>query len=331
MRFYEKEESFGYNKIIGLEYRLANGAQKYVEAAISRLAIVENPEMVLHAREQLKRKAERDIRDSMEVRQMPLGIPMVGGALGAAELVGQQLQAGILGLAHGQLANNVMANQAALQATQWYTATASTATTAYGEVDWGQLQTNCTPGDWNQVQANPAWYYQTSAATYSPPRIKIKFRDGKRELEIEKEYGVEIVITPEDIEQAKINYWKGCRVRVITRRAENKAEELLKMLVSEVDFRNYKEKGYFTVKNGNKIYRIWKDSHKYIDCFEKSDGGVLVPRNRLCTHTLTRELPAADEAIQKLMLIRSNKVLEHSNAHGVYGIEPLEERELVLA
>jgi hypothetical protein len=167
--------------------------------------------------------------------------------------------------------------------------------------------------------------YDTSRVT----RTKIVYNDGKRKLIIEKDVNFEIEITPEDIQQARINYWKGARINIISKRAETKAEELLKMFISDIDFRNYQEKGFFTVKSGNRIFKIHKDTHKHIDMYEK-EGELFVPRNRLCTHTENRELPRADEAFQKLMLIRSNKVIEHSNLHGASDLKPVRELEELL-
>jgi hypothetical protein len=169
------------------------------------------------------------------------------------------------------------------------------------------------------------------------PVIKIKV--GRHILKIRKEQDSagEIEITPEDIEKAKIEYIKGMQINIITRRAETKAESLLKMFISEIDFKNFKEKGYFTVKSGDKVYRIWRDNHRWVDKWEKKDG-VFQPKNRLCTHTERRELPLADEALQKLMLIRSNRIEEFSNAHSLNGVQqgcaeemkPIREEELVL-
>lgn len=162
-----------------------------------------------------------------------------------------------------------------------------------------------------------------------PKSIKISFKDGKRTLSIEKDYASEVIITPEDIEKAKIVYWKDARIHILERKAEAKAEDLLKMFISEVDFRNYKEKGFFTVKSGNRIFRIHRDTHKFIDMFEK-EGEVFVPRNRLCVHTPTRELPKADEALAKLMLIRNNSIIESSNPQSSSDLKPVRSLEELL-
>ena len=317
MRFYERQARDFCSKIFGLRFKVANGQERVLECSITQQAAMDNPQMVQYAQEKLQRQAQREIQQSMEVRQMPTNV------YGNAYL---DNTTGWLGIAGGTLGGAI---GGALTAT-------TTTATAYQQPYYNEYADNAA-----QLQANPQWY--TTTATWngndatvqgwgtSLGKIKIKYRDGRRELIIEKDYGSEIEITPEDIVKARMDYIKNARINIISRRAETKAEELLKMLVSEVDFRNYKEKGYFTVRNGNKIYRIWKDSHKFIDCFERTEQGIIVPHNRLCTHTLTRELPKADEAVQKLMLIRSNRVFEHSNLHGVCGMEPIEAKELAIA
>ena len=83
------------------------------------------------------------------------------------------------------------------------------------------------------------------------------------------------------------------------------------------------------MKSGNRIFRIHKDTHKFIDMYER-EGGVFVPRNRLCVHTPTRELPKADEALAKLLLIRNNSVVEHSNLHGIENLRPVKKEEELL-
>ena len=178
--------------------------------------------------------------------------------------------------------------------------------------------------------ANPSLYSvggNTMPQSFS--RRKISFMDGRRKLIIEKDDSDEICITPEDIQKARMDYIKDLRLTILTKRAEHKAEDLLKMFISEIDFRNYKEKGFFLVKSGNRIFRIHRDTHKWIDMYE-SNNGVLVPRNRLCVHTERRELPFADEALSKLMLIKANKVEEHSNGHGVGGLKQLNRIEDLL-
>lgn len=163
----------------------------------------------------------------------------------------------------------------------------------------------------------------------APRKLRIAYKDGNKRLVIEKDSQDEIEITPQDIQLARVNFIRDARIQIVSKKAETKAEGLLKMFVSEIDFRNYQQKGFFTVKCGDKVFRVWKDNHKWIDVY-KSEGGILLPDNRLCVHTAKRELPLADEALAKLMLIRSNKVFESSNAHGVGDLKPLEP-ELVLA
>jgi hypothetical protein len=198
-----------------------------------------------------------------------------------------------------------------------YGGTASTATAVYATGDNDMYLPD---------EPNPTYWQQTVLCSTptegklpeSFSRKKIIFMDGKRRLEIWKDdNGGELVITPEDMQQARVDYFKGLRLQIITKRAEHKAEDLLKMFISEVDFRHYKERGFFLVKSGNKVYRIHKDSHKWIDMYEQQDSGLIVPKNRLCVHTATRDLPLADEALSKLMLIKSNKVIEHSNLHAI--------------
>jgi hypothetical protein len=158
-------------------------------------------------------------------------------------------------------------------------------------------------------------------------KIKIKHRIGKKLLEIESyvDGTGEVEVTEQDIEKAKIDYLKTAKINIITRNAENKAEDLLKMFISEVDFRDYKVKGYFTVKSGNRAFRIHRDKHKHIDMWEKGQNGMFLPKNRLCSHTERRELPFADEALQKLMLVRSNRIFEHSNLHSADGLVAIKE------
>lgn len=160
-------------------------------------------------------------------------------------------------------------------------------------------------------------------------RIKIKHRIGKKLLEIEADVdgGGEVEITEQDIDKAKIDYLKTAKINIITRNAENKAEDLLKMFISEIDFRDYKQKGYFTVKAGDRAFRIHRDKHKHIDMWEKGQNGVFMPKNRLCSHTERRELPYADEALQKLMLVRSNRIIEHSNLHSADGLVAIEKEK----
>ncbi len=160
--------------------------------------------------------------------------------------------------------------------------------------------------------------------------IPVNLKLGKHTLTIMKklEDGGAIDITQEDIDRAKQEYLGQARIHIITRKAERRAEDLLRTFISEVDFRDYKEKGYFTVKSGDKVFRIHKDSHKHIDMWEKDkDRGIFVPKNRLCVHTERRVCPPADEALTKLLLIRSGQVIDSANLHP---IDASMEKELVL-
>lgn len=205
--------------------------------------------------------------------------------------------------------------------------------------------TNCTPDGYINFGAgattNPYVVYQTPTQNWDPmpvswtekheqiKRVNVRFKLGKHTLCMYKDLDENgsIEITDEDITRAKDTYFKEKRVQIITRKAEGKAEDLLKMFISEVDFRSYKANGFFTVKQGNQVFRIWKDSHKHIDSFEKdADRGIFVPKNRLCVHTERRVCPPADEALTKLLLIRSGKVEESANIHSADGLE----KELVL-
>ena len=163
-------------------------------------------------------------------------------------------------------------------------------------------------------------------------RTRFKLQVGKRMLVVEKEANVngEIEITAEDIAKAKIDYIRGAKINIITRTAERKAEDLLKMFISEMDFRDYKQKGYFLVKSGDKLFKIYKDNHKMVDMWERRKGGLFVPQNRLCVHTQNRELPLADEVLSKLMLIKSNRIFDRSNLYSVISMENVKEKDLVL-
>ena len=203
----------------------------------------------------------------------------------------------------------------------------------------GTLTTNSWDG--TTTALDNSMYYTTATINYDYPgswqmtsskrSIKIKFKSGKRTLIIEKDLGSDDVeVTPEDIEKAKVDYIRDARINIITRKADRKAEDLLKMFVSEIDFRSYKENGYFTVKNGNRLFRIWKDNHKFVDVWEK-DKGVFKPKNRLCTHTKDRSLPLADEVVQKLMLIKTNRIVEFANSHPIdNSMSELKEDSLIL-
>ncbi|MFA6971414.1 MAG: hypothetical protein WC208_08445 [Gallionella sp.] len=160
--------------------------------------------------------------------------------------------------------------------------------------------------------------------------VLVRFKLGRHTLLINKTIGDDecLEITQEDIDRAKGEHFQRRRVEIIAHKADGKAEDLLRMFISEVDFRDYKDKGFFTIKSGDKAFRIYKDSHKHIDMYEKDkDRGIFVPKNRLCVHTERRVLPQADEALAKLMLVRSGQIIESANLHP---IDSSMEKELVL-
>jgi len=207
----------------------------------------------------------------------------------------------------------------------------------YGGSDWGAttsaaVTSTATITPQQMYGGSVSWDYAQSGMVNAVSKVKIKLKLGRHILEIQKDYnGGEIEINQEDIDKAKIEYIKNLNVNIIVKKAESKAENLLKMFISEVDFRNYKEKGYFTVKSGNRLFRIHKDSHKWVDMWERRRDGVFVPKNRLCTHTERRELPIADETLQKLMLVKSNRILEYANPYAVdNSMSEIHEKELVL-
>jgi len=152
--------------------------------------------------------------------------------------------------------------------------------------------------------------------------VEIEVPVGKRSVTVRKTVvnGTKVVITEADITKAMQELIEDKRVQVITHRAERRAEDLLHSMISEIDFRSYKENGFFMVKAGNKLYRIYRDKNKWIDMWEADQKKeVFIPKNRLCTHTRTRDLPNADEALAKLLLIRSGSVIDHSNLHSADG------------
>jgi len=162
--------------------------------------------------------------------------------------------------------------------------------------------------------------------------IEIEFPLGKRMLTMRKkaENG-KVVVTMEDIGKAITDGKEQFMFSIHAKKAENRAENLLQTMISEIDFRNYKEKGYFTCQENGKLYRIYKDKSKWVDLWEAKEVKaelIWQPKNRLCTHTESRDLPDADEALSKLMLIRSGRIIEHANLHPVKGTRGLEMKQL---
>jgi len=166
--------------------------------------------------------------------------------------------------------------------------------------------------------------------------LNVKIKWGRHTLTVCKQVELgaadNVEITQEDIDQARVNYIKNLNITILTKKAERKAEDLLKTFISDMDFRDFKEKGYFTVKSGNRLFKIYRDSHKWVDTWEKRKDGIFIPKNRLCTHTATRDLPLADEALQKLMLVRSNRIEQYANVHSIDAnmMGEIHERDLAL-
>ena len=203
---------------------------------------------------------------------------------------------------------------------------------------YGGNATTYTPayGPWVDNQISYGSINQISNSLSKKFVLNVRIKWGRHTLTVCKsvELGAadNVDITQEDIDAARVNYIKNLNTIILVKKAERKAEDLLKMFISEVDFRNYKEKGYFNVRSGDRLFKIYKDHHKWVDTWERKEDGLFVPKNRLCTHTATRELPLADEAIQKLMLIRSNRIEEFSNAHSIENdMKEIHESDLVLA
>ena len=127
------------------------------------------------------------------------------------------------------------------------------------------------------------------------------------------------------------------RLRGIKIKAERRAENFLKELVHEIDFRNYKEKGFIQVvgESGN-IYRLYRDNKTEIlkhKRFENMEEGELIKRvdseeligravnnriispgeevlasvKRLCIHSRRRAIPETDEVIARLLMIRHDE------------------------
>lgn len=162
--------------------------------------------------------------------------------------------------------------------------------------------------------------------------IKLKFKVGKRMLEVSKSLdGDSMELSESDIEEAKVEYIRQAKVQIITRKSEERSETLLRSFVSELDFRSYKQNGFFTVRKGNQLFRIYKDRNAKIDCWERNDRGLFMPKSRLCVGTSRKELPSGDEALARLLLVRSGGVEKLANRWAADGLEAIEEKELVIA
>ena len=305
---------------VRLKYRLPNGQQKYREMFVSADCArgeCSSGAYLEAIKTQLQRQAEHEVR----------------------EYVSNNSQAG--NMAPSLLYNTDVWEEAATS-TNVITNPMTTATLMNNYIateDWGTGAGNAyvrytweaAGGATGQTLVDG---HGVNSWTAIGSKTKVKLKVGRRFLTIEKETNDqgEVVIEEADLVKAREQYYKDTQFQIITNRAERKAEDLLKMFVSEIDFRNYKKNGFFTVKQGNKIYRIWRDNHKWVDMWERDEkSGLMMPKNRLCTHTQTREIPLADEVVSKLMLIKSNRIHEHANFHGIDAdMKPAEERELIL-
>jgi len=133
--------------------------------------------------------------------------------------------------------------------------------------------------------------------------------------------------------------------------ADEKAQKLLKDMISEIDFRRYKEKGYLLVKGeSGRIYRIW-NNNTMLDVYEleahqkdysqndkDSQMRIIKPnelaihllkddkltlRRKLCIHSPSKNLPQTDEVILKFILAKNDekRLLEMSH-HFIQSEQP---------
>lgn len=213
----------------------------------------------------------------------------------------------------------------------YYPALNSTDGVGYTWIQYSQAQ----PYGFNPLENNVSGFYRWSSdgvpgTVYTASKVHVRLKIGRHTLIIEKDYsGSDIDVTQEDIDKAKVDFIKSLNVSFIVKKSERKAENLLRSFVSEIDFRNYKEKGYFEVRNGNHLFRINKESSSMIDTWEKSNNCVFIPKNRLCVQPNKSGLPASDIALQRLMLIRSGKIFDIANKHNSTQKE-ITERDLAL-
>lgn len=301
------------SRTVRMDYQLPNGQHKVSQVRVADRDLMNEgvetgavSRIMEHAQEQLKRMVAREMAEWVAQNAQ-------------AQQGGNQMVAGWYGQGWNDATGNYYVRYD----------TAANDCTACGTAD-AMVQS---PNQYVQWQSTPLQGWEVLNAPLPQSfesrntwlkTINVKFKLGKHTLSVMKTVGEDgsIEITDEDMRRAKDEYLQGRRVQIITRKAESKAEDLLRMFISEVDFRNYKDKGFFTVKAGDKIFRIWKDGHKHIDMWERdSNRGLFVPKNRLCVHTERRVCPPADEALTKLLLIRSGRVIESANLH------PHEEKE----
>ena len=307
MNFHRIKEVGSFATTLILQYRMPNGEQRAQSMNIdNHVAQCSSPAYFEIVEETMRRKAEHEIREFVQnnIRTCTMAPNEMSTA------------------AYNQYETNVMYDVNSSSTTADYR--------FYNIYENNYVQPTMASGTayWEAANSLPV-----SFSTFNRKQ-KVKIKVGKRFLVVEKtpNDNGEVEITDDDLKIAREQYYKDTQFTIITNRAERKAEDLLKMFVSEVDFRSYKKNGYFTVKQGNRVFRIWRDNHKWVDMWEKDEkSGLLTPKNRLCTHTATREIPLADEVVSKLMLIKSNRIQEHANFHSIDAdMKECKESELVL-
>jgi hypothetical protein len=95
---------------------------------------------------------------------------------------------------------------------------------------------------------------------------------------------------------------------------EIKALQLLRRLVQEDKFAQYIKEQYIDIPaiKGNKIYRIHRD--KKVEVINIFDNKI---ESRLCIHANCLGAPKTDEVIAKMLLAKSDKLIEKSNVYPV--------------
>jgi len=290
--------------VVQLRYMMPNGENRVIRTSVAYQAQVQSTTIFEVVREGMENKARREVQDYIQQNAET--------GRGAVMTFNNPFYYDVNGTNAGLTIANPYYDQG----------------TACTNVNCVPTQAY-NPGDFMQGYVagnNVANVWKTSLTELSMV-VKLKF--GNKTLCLTKKMVDDCIeITEEDIARAKNEYLDKARITIIARKADRKAEDLLKMFISEVDFRDFTEKGYFTVKSGDKAFRIYRDGHKWVDMYEKAkDRAIFVPKNRLCVHTERRVLPPADEALAKLMLIRSGQIIESANVHD---IDANMEKELVL-
>lgn len=311
--FEEVQGGLGQPTVVQLRYAMPNGERRVLTQSIAYEAQMQTRAIFGVVRDSLEKRARHEVQ----------------------EYVRQNAQRGneIITYGAGALYSGWnIASQWTTTATNYWQDTGSAGTLACPNCEPSFPATPATGGGDTYLDGYAMGQQMNELAdkVFNNPRlIFVNLKFGNKTLTITKKLvdGMNVDITQDDIDRAKGEYFKGKKIQIITRKADRKAEDLLKMFISEVDFRGFKEKGYFIVKRGNHAYKVWRDGHKQIETYEKTEGGLYVPKNRLCVHTERRVCPAADEALTKLLLIRSGKVEESANAHP---IDSSMEKELVL-